>query len=273
MLEEPGFAGIGPRIPLREMVPVPRLAGAVWLRNARVFSKLWRGALLPTFLDPVPVPARDGLRARHLRRPHQRHSLQGVHRPGPDRLGGDVVLGLRDDLQRLLPDERAPALRQRPVDAGRGPGRRRRRPGLERQQGHRLRLRGARGHLGLRAGLLLVGPRDPALRLPRRALLLGDRLHVHHADPEDRPLLLLLHPRDHADVPVLGALLPVQQAARLGPAWWPGSCRSTTWSRSPAAWRPGPELWSIVGNAAWLAILSALLFTIPVRALRKKLVA
>jgi lipooligosaccharide transport system permease protein len=52
MLEEPGFAGIGPRIPLRQMVPVPRLAAAVWLRNARVFSKLWRGALLPTFLDP-----------------------------------------------------------------------------------------------------------------------------------------------------------------------------------------------------------------------------
>src|SRR5215208_3705899 len=52
MLEEPGFAGIGPRIPLRDMVPAPRLAGAVWLRNARVLSKLWRGALLPTFLDP-----------------------------------------------------------------------------------------------------------------------------------------------------------------------------------------------------------------------------
>src|SRR5215211_4741670 len=52
MLEEPGFAGLGPRIPLRELVPVPRLAGAVWLRNFRVFSKLWRGALLPTFLDP-----------------------------------------------------------------------------------------------------------------------------------------------------------------------------------------------------------------------------
>jgi lipooligosaccharide transport system permease protein len=52
MPNEPGYAGLGPRIPLRELVPVPRLAGAVWLRNARVFSKLWRGALLPTFLDP-----------------------------------------------------------------------------------------------------------------------------------------------------------------------------------------------------------------------------
>ena len=52
MLEEPGYAGLGPRLPMREMVPVPRLAAAIWLRNARVFSKLWRGALLPTFLDP-----------------------------------------------------------------------------------------------------------------------------------------------------------------------------------------------------------------------------
>ncbi|HEX6585237.1 MAG TPA: ABC transporter permease [Solirubrobacterales bacterium] len=52
MLNDPGYAGLGPRIPLRDMVPVPRLAAAIWMRNARVFSKLWRGALLPTFLDP-----------------------------------------------------------------------------------------------------------------------------------------------------------------------------------------------------------------------------
>jgi len=52
LLEERGYAGLGPRLSLREMVPVPRFAAAIWLRNARVFSKLWRGALLPTFLDP-----------------------------------------------------------------------------------------------------------------------------------------------------------------------------------------------------------------------------
>jgi lipooligosaccharide transport system permease protein len=51
-LRDPGYAGLGEPMPLREMVPVPRLAAAVWMRNARVFSKLWRGALLPTFLDP-----------------------------------------------------------------------------------------------------------------------------------------------------------------------------------------------------------------------------
>ena len=52
MLKEPGYAGLGPRLPMRDFVPMPRLALAVFLRNARVFSKLWRGALLPTFLDP-----------------------------------------------------------------------------------------------------------------------------------------------------------------------------------------------------------------------------
>jgi lipooligosaccharide transport system permease protein len=34
-----------------------------------------------------------------------------------------------------------------------------------------------------------------------------------------------------------------------------------------------PELMSIVDNAVWLAVVSALLFVIPVRALRRKLVA
>jgi lipooligosaccharide transport system permease protein len=47
------YAGVGRRIPLREMVPAPRYAAAVWLRNARVFSKLWKGALWPQFLDPL----------------------------------------------------------------------------------------------------------------------------------------------------------------------------------------------------------------------------
>jgi lipooligosaccharide transport system permease protein len=47
------YAGVGQRIPLRELVPSPRHAAAVWLRNARVFSKLWKGALWPQFLDPL----------------------------------------------------------------------------------------------------------------------------------------------------------------------------------------------------------------------------
>jgi lipooligosaccharide transport system permease protein len=34
-------------------LPSPRIALRVWLRDAINFSNLWRGALLPTFLDPL----------------------------------------------------------------------------------------------------------------------------------------------------------------------------------------------------------------------------
>ena len=47
------YTGVGPRVALREMVPSPRHASAVWLRNARVFLKLWKGVLWPQFLDPL----------------------------------------------------------------------------------------------------------------------------------------------------------------------------------------------------------------------------
>ena len=47
------YTGLGPAIAWRDLVPSPRLAASVWLRNARVFSKLWKGALLPQFLDPL----------------------------------------------------------------------------------------------------------------------------------------------------------------------------------------------------------------------------
>jgi lipooligosaccharide transport system permease protein len=38
---------------LARITPSPRIAARVWRRDARNFSKLWRGALLPTFLDPL----------------------------------------------------------------------------------------------------------------------------------------------------------------------------------------------------------------------------
>jgi lipooligosaccharide transport system permease protein len=52
ILDEPGWTGLGPRVPLRDLRPAPRYAAAIWKRNFHVFSKLWHGALLPTFLDP-----------------------------------------------------------------------------------------------------------------------------------------------------------------------------------------------------------------------------
>ena len=47
------YAGLGAPIARGDLVPSPRLAASIWLRNARVFSKLWKGALLPQFLDPL----------------------------------------------------------------------------------------------------------------------------------------------------------------------------------------------------------------------------
>jgi lipooligosaccharide transport system permease protein len=38
---------------MRIAAPSPRIAYRVWRRDLRVFSNLWKGALLPTFLDPV----------------------------------------------------------------------------------------------------------------------------------------------------------------------------------------------------------------------------
>ena len=38
---------------MRSFAPKPKLAYRVWRRDLRVFSKLWKGALLPTFFDPV----------------------------------------------------------------------------------------------------------------------------------------------------------------------------------------------------------------------------
>ena len=52
MSYEPGYAGLGGGLRVRDLVPSPRHAASIWRRNARVFSKLWKGALLPTFLDP-----------------------------------------------------------------------------------------------------------------------------------------------------------------------------------------------------------------------------
>ena len=68
----------------------------MWLRNARVFSKLWKGVLLPQFLDPLfyLVALGFGLGTYVAR-------INGVPyedfiAPGPDRLGGDVVGRVRD---------------------------------------------------------------------------------------------------------------------------------------------------------------------------------
>jgi lipooligosaccharide transport system permease protein len=53
MIGERAYSGLGPRIPARDYIPSLRHAAAVWRRNARVFMKLWKGVLWPQFLDPL----------------------------------------------------------------------------------------------------------------------------------------------------------------------------------------------------------------------------
>ena len=48
----PATPGLGRGLGARRPDPVAAPRRAIWRRNARVFSKLWKGALLPTFLDP-----------------------------------------------------------------------------------------------------------------------------------------------------------------------------------------------------------------------------
>jgi lipooligosaccharide transport system permease protein len=52
-MQEGSYAGLGPRVPLRDMVPSARYAAAIWRRNAKVFSRLWKSVLWPQFLDPL----------------------------------------------------------------------------------------------------------------------------------------------------------------------------------------------------------------------------
>ena len=236
----PDTPGLG--APARRARPrpvAPLRGGDLAAQRPRLLEAL-EGRAAADLPRPVLLPAGARLRARHLHRAR----INGIPykefvAPGPDRLGGDVVGGVRDHLQRLLPDERAAPLRQRP---------RRRRsrcrtssPATSPGARPARRVYGTVVLVVVAAFGLISSPWAiliPPFVFARRPLHLGDRLHVHVADPEDRPLQLLLHPGDHADVPVLGDLLPVQPAARLGRGRRLVHARSTTWSRSRAGWPP-----------------------------------
>ena len=90
MLEEPGSRGSAPPADARDGPRAAARRGDLAPQRPGLLEALARRAAadLPR---PVPLPARARLRARHLRRDDQRHSVQGLHRSRPDRLGGDVV--------------------------------------------------------------------------------------------------------------------------------------------------------------------------------------
>ena len=167
MSDEPGYAGLGaPRRRARPGPVAPPRRGDLAAQRPRLLEAL-EGRAAAHLPRPVLLPAGARLRARHLHRAR----INGIPykefvAPGPDRLGGDVVGGVRDHLQRLLPDERAPALRQRP--------RRRRSRCRTSSRATWPGARPARRVYGtvvlivvaaLRPGLLAVGDPDPAVRV------------------------------------------------------------------------------------------------------------
>src|SRR5262249_59597216 len=71
----------------------PRLAA----KRARVLEGV-EGRAAADLLRPALLPRRDGVRARHLPRVGERDPVPRLHRPRPDRLGGDVGGFVRDAL-------------------------------------------------------------------------------------------------------------------------------------------------------------------------------
>src|SRR3954462_6679027 len=272
MLDEPGYAGIGPRIPLRDLMPVPRLAGAVWLRNARVFSKLWRGALLPTFLDPFLYPLRLGFGlgpyVAHINGiPYKEFIAPGLiasaamwssafettynvyFRMNELRLY-DNVLSTPVEVQDLVAGDLAWSSTRATV--------------------YGIVVLGVIAIFGLVSSwwalliplfVVLGGLCFSVIGYTFTTLIPKIDLYSYFFTLGITPMFLfsrLLFPFSHPpDWVSVGAwFMPLFHLVEI--------------TRGLAT---GPEFWSIAGNAAWLAAVSALLFTVPVRALRRKLVA
>ena len=272
MLDEPGFAGIGPRIPLREMVPVPRLAGSIWLRNFRVFSKLWRGALLPTFIDPFlyllamgfglgtyvahinGIPYKDfiapGLIASAAMWSAAFETTYNVYFRMNELRLYDNVLSTPVEVQDLVAGDLAWSASRATV--------------------YGIVVLVVVALFGLISSpwailippfVVLGGLCFSVIGYTFTALIPKIDLYSYFFTLGITPMFLfsgLFFPFNELPgwVEVVAWFMPLYHLVEI--------------TRGLAT---GPELWSIVGNSLWLAAVSALLFTIPVRALRRKLVA
>jgi lipooligosaccharide transport system permease protein len=272
MLEEPGFAGIGPRIPLREMVPVPRLAASVWLRNARVFSKLWRGALLPTFLDPFlyllalgfglgtyvahinGIPYKDfiapGLIASAAMWSSAFETTYNVYFRMNELKLYDNVLSTPVEVQDLVAGDLAWSATRATV--------------------YGIVVLGVIAIFGLVSSwwalvippfVVLGGLCFSVIGYSFTTLIPKIDLYSYFFTLFITPMFLFS-----------GLFFPFSKLPEWVHvvAWFMPLYHMVEITRGLAT---GPEFWSVVGNAAWLAAVTAVLFTIPVRALRKKLVA
>jgi lipooligosaccharide transport system permease protein len=272
MLREPGYAGIGPRIPLREMVPVPRLAASVWLRNFRVFSKLWRGALLPTFLDPFlyllalgfglgtyvarinGIPYEDfiapGLIASAAMWSAAFETTYNVYFRMNELRLYDNVLSTPVEVQDLVAGDLAWSASRATV------------------YGVVVLVVVAFFGLISSAWAILIplfvalgGLCFSVVGYTFTALIPKIDLYSYFFTLGITPMFLfsgIFFPFNALPgwVEVVAWFMPLYHLVEI--------------TRGLAT---GPEVWSIVGNSAWLLAVSALLFTVPVRALRRKLVA
>jgi lipooligosaccharide transport system permease protein len=266
------YRGIGPRLPLRELVPSPRHAAAVWLRNARVFSKLWKGALWPQFLDPLfyLVALGFGLGTYVA-------SVNGI--PYEDFIGPGLIASaamwaasfettynvyLRMNETRLYDNILATPVEVQDLVAG----------DLA-WSSSRAALYGTSFLIIVTAFGLVSSPWAIVIPLfvfvgglcfsvigyTFTALIPKIDLYSYFFTLFITPMFLFS-----------GIFFPFDQLPGWAEvvAWFTPLYHLVEITRGLAT---GPGALSILGNTAWLAVVSALLFTIPVRALRAKLVA
>ena len=272
MLNEPGYAGLGERVPLREMVPVPKLAGAVWMRNARVFSKLWRGALLPTFLDPflylLAMGFGLGTYVAHINGiPYKEFIAPGLiasaamwssafettynvyFRMNELRLY-DNLLSTPVEVQDLVAGDLAWSASRATVYGC-----------VVLVVVSAFGLISSWWALLIPPFVLLGGLCFSVIGYSFTALIPKIDLYSYFFTLGITPMFLFS-----------GLFFPFNQLPGWVEvvAWFMPLYHLVEITRGLAT---GPEFWSIVENAAWLAVVTAVLFAVPVRALRKKLVA
>lgn len=271
-MEEGTFRGLGARMPLRDLVPSPRHAAAVWRRNARVFSKLWKGVLLPQFVDPLfylvalgfglgtyiasinGIPYRDfiapGLIASATMWSASFETTYNVYlRMNESRLY-DAVLATPVEVQDLVAGDLAWSASRAAVYGT-----------------SFLLIVTAFGLVGspwailIPPLVLLGGLCFSVIGYTFTALIPKIDLYSYFFTLGITPMFLfsgIFFPFERLPewVSVVAWFLPLYHLVEI--------------TRGLAT---GPEALAIIGHAAWLAVVSAALFYVPVRALRSRLVA
>src|SRR5919204_3968427 len=273
MSYEPGYAGLGGELGIRDLIPSPRHAASIWRRNAVVFSKLWKGALLPTFLDPFfyllalgfglgtyiahginGIPYKEfvapGLIASAAMWSSAFETTYNVYFRMNELRLYDNVLSTPVEPQDLVGGDIAWASTRATiygivvliVVAAVG-------------------LVSSPWAIAIPPFVLLGGMCFSVIGYTFTSLIPKIDLYSYFFTLGITPMFLFS-----------GLFFPFSQLPDWVHvvAWFMPLYHLVEITRGLAT---GPEFWSVVGNAAWLAALSVLLFTVPVRALRRKLVA